>query len=262
MRPAGRAVALAAAAWLLAAPDASALSWGLRPLGADWESARMGAPGELIVEVGAWAPSLLDPGTLGPTEKDMAVFERYRLLPAWPSLRGRYVLQDGNEVLAEVGPLVGGGYRRPFMRADAPWEGEYLQAVLQAGGGFHLPAMLPAVYGRLPLLYERGPVTFHVAPGGYYMLNNQPIVDVGMGVEWRVFAGFSVGGAAKIRMDAKQVTPTAGSWSFGGGARYAWDRFAINLEFQQENGTPAVTKPDPRIEFPMDVLRASVVTVW
>jgi hypothetical protein len=234
---------------------------GLRPLGGDWESGRTVGAGNWVIEGGAFMPMLEDPSGLSPTTEDLEVFQRWQTLPAWPTLRGVYGLSDGNEAVVELGPLVGGAYRRHFLRADAPWPGEYLQALIQLGGGFHLPSLKPMGYIRVPAIYERGAWTFHVGPGGYYMFNQQPIVDVQLGTEVRPLDGLHLGGMARLRMDAKALTPTEGAWSFSGGARYQLgDRWSVQLEASQDAGPPnlAITTPQPRIEFPHLGLRASV----
>ena len=252
-------LALAAAGVLSLALPASADPVGLRPLGGDFESARAIGAGKWVVEAGALVPMLSPVGELN--TDDAAVFQRWQTLPAWPSVRGMYGLPDGNEAVVELGHVVTGGYRRHFLRADAPWPGEYLQAMIQLGGGFHLPAMRPMGYIRFPAIYERGAWTFHLGPGGYYLFNQQPVADVQIGTVVRQLEGLTLGGMARLRMDAKALTPTEGAWSFSGGARYQLgDRWTVQIEGSQDAGPPeiAATTPQPRIEFPMMQVRASV----
>lgn len=274
LRPVAAGLALATALWAAPSPwqlPALADPPGLRPLGGDWESGRTIGRGKWVVEGGVMAPLLDDPGlltsqfedgsTLAPTAEDLEVHQRWQTLPAWPTLRGIYGLDDGNEAVVHLGPVVGGGYRRHFLRADAPWPNEYLQALIQIGGGFHLASLKPMGYIRLPAIYERGNWTFHVGPGGYYLFNQQPIVDVQIGSEVRPLDGFTLGAMARLRMDAKRVTPTEGQWSFGGGARYQWgDRWTVQVEAGRDNGPPMLrdSLALPRIEFPGLNVTASV----
>lgn len=260
-----RPTLLATLAVALAAAPAAADPLGLRPLGGDWESARTVGPGGIVIEAGAWAPQFapLDPESL--SDDDRAVLARWQQLPAWPSLRGIYGLADGNEAVAHLGPIVGGGYRRHFLRAEAPWGGEYLQALIQLGGGFHLASYRPMGYIRLPAIYERGAWTFHVGPGGYYLFNQQPVVEVNLGMEVRPWPQLSLGGHLQSRMDAKKVTPMDGSWSFGGGVRYElFEKWTLQVEATQDSGPPMPegTVLDPRIEFPLQAVRASATYYW
>lgn len=249
------------------AADETATSVGLRPLGGDWESGRTVGAGKWVIEGGLSAPVLDDPAILTgqvssiPSAEDLAVYQRWQTLPAWPVVNGIYGLSDGNEAVVQLGPVVGGAYRRHFLRADAPWPNEYLQALIQLGGGFHLASFKPMGYVRIPAIYERGAWTFHVGPGGYYLFNQQPIVDVQLGAEVRPLDGLHLGGMARLRMDAKRVTPTDGTWSFGGGARYQLgDRWSIQVEATRDNGPPLASDsiPLPVIEFPQLGVRASV----
>jgi hypothetical protein len=233
---------------------------GLRPLGGDWESARTIGPGHWAIEGGAFMP-MLDPLAEELTKDDQSVYQRWTMLPAWPSLRGLYGLPDGNEAELQLGQIISGGYRKQFLRADAPWPGEYLQALIQLGGGFNLVSMRPMGYIRFPAIYERGAWTFHVGPGGYYLFNQQPIVDVQLGAEVRPFEALHLGGLARLRMDAKHMTPTEGTWAFGGGARLQLgDQWSLQVEANKDGGPPnlADSVPMPRIEFSMMTVRASV----
>jgi hypothetical protein len=255
--------ALAIALAVLACPSVARADdavLGLRPLGGDWETGRTIGAGHWAIEGGGMMPQL-SPLDEPLTAADQAVYDRWQMLPAWPSLRGIYGLPDGNEAVVQLGQTISGGYRKQFLRADAPWPGEYLQALIQLGAGFNLAAMRPMGYIRLPAIYERGAWTFHVGPGGYYLFNQQPLVDVQLGAEVRPFGGLALGGMARLRMDAKHMTPTEGSWAFGGGARYQLgDRWTIQVEANQDNGPPALADsvPNPAIEFPMMLYRASV----
>lgn len=261
-RQLGRVWPLAIALAALTAPPALADDTviGLRPLGGDWESARTVGRGHWAIEAGGMVPQL-NPLDSALSTDDQAVYDRWQVLPAWPSLRGLYGLPDGNEAVVQLGQTISGGYRKQFLRADAPWPGEYLQALIQLGGGFNLVSMRPMGYIRFPAIYERGAWTFHVGPGGYYMFNQQPLVDVQVGAEVRPFAGLHLGGLARLRMDVKHLTPTEGTWSFGGGLRYQLgDRWSIQVEANQDNGPPQLQDsiPQPAIEFAMMQYRASV----
>lgn len=239
---------------------------GLRPLGGEWESARTLAPGKWVIEAGAWAPTLGGiPESPAPTEEDLTVYDRFQALPAWPELRGIYGISQDTEAVVHLGTLAGGAYRRHFMRAEAPWGGEYLQGLIQLGGGFHLAAYKPFGYIRFPAIYERGAWTFHVAPGGYYLFNQQPLADVNLGAEVRPWQWLHLGGHARLRMDAKKLTPMDGTWTLSGGARYQiTDQLTVQVEATQDAGPPIVegTTPAPRIEFPLQALRASATYYW
>jgi hypothetical protein len=193
---------------------------------------------------------------------DTEVLQRWTLLPVWPEIRVLHGLADGNEVIVRAGSVVNAGYRKMFLKAEAPWGDEYLQALLQGGVGLHAASLRPMVYANLPGLYHNGPFTLHVAGGGYYLFNDQPIVEGSLGVELRPFSFLDVGGGARLRMDSKKMTPTDGSWSFSGGIRlrpfHGWQ---INVEAGQDVGPPAPsggTPAMPRIEWPLQSVRASV----
>jgi len=244
----------------LTATPATAETLGLRPLGGDYESARTVGNGHYVIEGGVWAPVFADPPETTATQRDFDVLANWRLLPAWPEFRGIYGLGDGNEVVAHIGPIVGGGYRKHFLRAEAPWGGEYLQGLIQLGGGFHLASRLPMGYIRFPGIYEVGAFTFHVAGGGYYLFNQQPMVDVNIGTEYAVWNGLQLGVLAHLRMDSKKITPMDGVWSFGGGARYRiGERFTVQVDVVQDAGPPLLdeARPQPMIEFPHQSVRAS-----
>lgn len=250
---------------LIAAPLAQAQPQGLRPLGGEWESARSMGPGKWVIEAGAWVPTLSLVESPAPTEEDLEVYGRFQALPAWPELRGIYGISEETEAIVHLGTMTGGAYRRHFMRAEAPWGGEYLQGLIQLGGGFHLAAYKPFGYIRFPAIYERGAWTFHVAPGGYYLFNQQPIADVNLGAEVRPWEALHLGGHARLRMDAKKLTPMDGSWTFGGGVRYQLsEQFTVQVEASQDSGPPTVegSTPTPRIEFPLQGLRASATYYW
>jgi hypothetical protein len=253
---------LLGAALLLAAgaAPAAAESLGIRPLGGSQESARTVGVGNWAIEGGAWMPTFTSPpADLG--EDDLKVLDNWQLTPAWPEIRGIYGLPDGNEAVGFVGPVVGGGYRKFFLRADAPWPNEYLQALIQLGGGFHLASRLPVGYIRIPAIFEAGAFTLHLAGGGYYLFNQQPMVDVDAGIELSPWENFQVGGMAKLRMDSKKITPFDGVWSLSGGARYRiGTRIVVQVDAYQDGGPPTfdTSKPDPRIEFPLSALRGSV----
>jgi hypothetical protein len=254
------------AAWLLVgvaialpAGPAAAETLGIRPLGGDYESARTVGIGNWTIEAGAWAPSFTTPDT-SVTAADTAVLERWQALPAWPEVRGIYGLAEGNEVVARLGPVIGGDYRRFFLRAEAPWPDEYLQAMIQIGGGFNLASHLPEGHVRIPAIFEAGAWTLHVAGGGYYNFNNQPIVEADMGLEMSPIPSFQVGALAKLRMDSTKITPFDGVWSFGAGARYRLGlRMVVQADLYQDAGPPvlATTKAVPRVEFPGQGLRVT-----
>jgi hypothetical protein len=238
---------------------------GNRPLGGDGDSARTVGPGGWNVEVGAWQPRI--DATKGANDADeQAILGRYEALPAWPAVRVLYGLPDGNEVTARLGTTVTAGYRKQFLRADAPWGGEYLQGLLQASVGYHLASRRPLVHVSAPGIYEAGPFTLHVAGGGYYLFNDQPIVEGGAGMEYRPWSWLSVGANAHLRMDAKKMTPTDGSWSYGGGIRLQpLDTVAVQVELGQDVGPPdpaGGTPARPRIEWPMQTLRASALVAF
>lgn len=269
-----RRLAVATAAFLLlpAAPAMADPTLGIRPLGGDYESARTVGPGNWAIEGGAWAPQFTDPGHTTDTDADRAILARWQAIPAWPELRGLYGLQDGNEIVADVGPIISGGYRRLFLHADAPWPGEYLQVLFQLGAGIQLSntkqflPFLPAVpnlmgYVRVPAIFEAGPLTLHVAGGGYYLFNNQPIVNGDLGLEFTPFEHFQVGGLVKVDMDSAKITPTDGTWSFGFGARYQiGSRWVVQADVNQDAAPPepASGAPTPRIEYPYQSVRATV----
>lgn len=233
---------------------------GMRPLGGEGEAARTVGAGGWLFEAGGWQPTL-DPGDPANAE-DQAVQSRYWTLPVWPDLRLQHGLSDGNEVIGRVGHVVTAGYRKHFLRADAPWGGEYLQGLLQGSVGFNLLSRRPVVHLSMPGIYEAGPFTLHVAGGGYYLFNDQPIVEGTAGTELRPFSWLSVGATARLRMDAKKVTPTDGVWSFGGGLRIQpWDHLALQVEAGKDAGPPEPTggaAVRPRIEWPLQSLRASL----
>ncbi|MEB3330593.1 MAG: hypothetical protein VKQ33_15310 [Candidatus Sericytochromatia bacterium] len=233
---------------------------GNRPLGADSDAARSVGPGGWIVEVGASQPRI-DAASTPADADEQAILGRYEELPAWPAVRLQHGLPDGNEVLARLGTAVMAGYRRPFLRADAPWGGEYLQALLQASVGYHLVSRRPVVQVMAPGIYEAGPFTLHVSGGGYYLFNDQPVVDGNAGVELRPWSWLSLGVNAHLRMDAKKMTPTDGSWSYGGGLRVQpHEAVSLQVELGQDVGPPdpaGGTPARPRIEWPMQPVRAS-----
>jgi hypothetical protein len=209
--------------------------------------------GHWAVEVNGWVPTFQDPGTLLDNEANAAVFSRWSALPGWPVIHALYALSDENEAVLEAGPRVGGAYRRFFLRAVAPWGGEYLQALIQLGGGFDLASYKPYGYVRFPAMYERGSWTFHVAPGGYYLFNQLPIVEVNLGAEFRPWEPIALGAHTKLRMDAKRLTPQDGTWSFGGGLRWQISEdWAVQLEANQDVGPPMFdpASVQPVIEFP------------
>jgi hypothetical protein len=255
---------LRAAGWTVAvfigmATPAAADTLGIRPLGGDYESGRTVGKGNWAVEGGVWVPTFGAPTTPLSAE-DTAILDNWQVTPAYPEIRGIYGLNDGNEAVAMIGPVIGGGYRRFFLRADAPWPGEYLQALIQLGGGFEIASRKAMGYVRFPAIFEAGPFTLHVAGGGYYLFNNQPIVDADIGMEYTLFEHFQVGAMAKLRMDSAKITPLDGQWSFGGGLRYqVGPRFVIQADLNQDSGPPIVPTalPHPRIEFPFQSLRAS-----
>ncbi|MDB5100906.1 MAG: hypothetical protein JWM80_5327 [Cyanobacteria bacterium RYN_339] len=254
------------AAWLLAglalalpAGPAAAETLGIRPLGGDYESARTVGNGHWTIEGGAWVPSFSAPDS-SVTAADQVVLDRWQQFPAWPEIRGIYGLSEGNEAVAFIGPVIGGAYRRFFLRAEAPWPDEYLQALIQLGGGFNLASHLPEGHIRVPAIFEAGPWTLHVAGGGYYLFNNQPTVAVDTGLEFSPLPDFQVGAMAKLRMDSSKITPFDGIWSFGAGARYRIGlRFVVQADVYQDAGPPTVatSKAVPRVEFPFQGLRAT-----
>ncbi|HEY9723694.1 MAG TPA: hypothetical protein V6D47_16905, partial [Oscillatoriaceae cyanobacterium] len=107
-------------AFLAIARPAAAVPIGLTPLGGDWETARMVGKGNWAVSLRGWMPQLDAPAD-GLSADSLAVYQRWQELPAWPSLIGLYGISDENEAVVELGPNVGGAYRRFFMRAVAPW---------------------------------------------------------------------------------------------------------------------------------------------
>lgn len=244
-----RAAPLALVALLAIARPAAAVPIGLTPLGGDWETARMIGKGHWAVSLRGWMPQF--DSVTGLSTSSQQVLQRWQMLPAWPRVIGLYGLSDENEAVVELGPDVGGAYRRFFMRAVAPWGGEYLQALLQLGGGFNLASEKPYGYIRFPALYERGPWTLHVAPGGYYLFNDQPMVDVNLGLEFRPIEALQFGVHTRLRMDAKQLTPTAGTWAYGAGVRWQLnDDWAIEADAERDPGPPAgASTPNPVIEF-------------
>lgn len=269
-----RAERLAAAAIAiglgLAAGPALAGPIGMRPLGADHDSARTVGDKNWAIEAGGWMPSFDALSGTAATGSD-EVLDRWQQLPAWPRVRAQYGWGDNNELVAALGPELTGGYRKFFIRADAPWGGEYLQALMQFGGGYHLASRKPMAYVKLPAIYERGDWTFHVAGGGYYLFNDQPIVDGDLGMEFRPLPALHLGVNAHLRMDAKKVTPMDGSWSFGGGVRFQPFPWACaQVEVVQDAGppTPKAGEPGgisiarPTIELPHQAVRASVTTYF
>jgi hypothetical protein len=215
--------------------------------------------GHSAIEGGVWVPTFSTP--TGLTTDDTAILNNWQVTPAYPEMRGIYGMKDGNEIVADIGPVIGGGYRRFFMRAEAPWPGEYLQALIQLGGGFEIASRKPMGYIRFPAIFEAGAFTLHIAGGGYYLFNNQPIVDADVGMEYMIFEHLQIGAMAKLRMDSAKITPLDGVWSFGGGARYqVGPRFVIQADVNQDAGPPIVPTalPHPRIEFPFQSLRATV----
>lgn len=260
-----RASALAAALLLGLPAPAIAAPLGMRPLGAEFDAARTVGDGNWAFEGGGWLPSF-DALSDSATEGDRTVYENWQQLPAWPDIRAQYGWGSNNELVAQLGPRTTAGFRKFFIRADAPWGGEYLQALMQFGGGFHVAARKPLMYVKLPAIYERGDWTFHVAGGGYYLFNDQPIVDGDFGMEYRPIPLLSVGGAVHLRMDAKKVTPMDGSWSFGGGLRFTPFPWACaQVEFLKDAGPPTpegAAAPKPRIELPGTGIRASVTTYF
>jgi hypothetical protein len=266
-------LALAALAIFLGAPaPAVAGPIGMRPLGADYDSARTVGEHGWAFEAGGWLPTF-DPLPAGATADTQKVLENWQLLPAWPRVRAQYGWGGNNEVVAAVGPEVTGAYRKFFIRADAPWGGEYLQALMQFGGGYHLASRKPMAYVKLPAIYERGDWTFHVAGGGYYLFNDQPIVDGDFGMEYRPIPWLAIGGNAHLRMDAKKVTPMDGTWTLGGGVRVQpLDWACLQVEVFKDSGPPVpntgtaepngISTARPGVEFPHQAIRASVTTYF
>lgn len=247
----------------LPTPAAHADHWALRPLGGEHESARTVGAGRWGVEVGAWAPSLTgDVTPANPLESE--VLQRWNLLPAWPNIRVMHGLPDGNEIIVRAGSTINAGYRKMFLQAEAPWGDEFLQVLLQGGAGLHVASLRPMVYANLPGMYHNGPFTLHVAGGGYYLFNDQPIVEGSLGIELRPFSFLDLGGGARLRMDSKKMTPQDGSWSYSGGIRLRpWDKWQLQVEAGQDVGPPTPsggTPAMPRIEWPMQTLRASIST--
>ena len=259
------------AAWMgLGAGVAAAGPIGMRPLGAEHDSARTVGDKNWAFEAGGWMPTFEPLPATAATDSD-EVLTRWQQLPAWPRLRAQYGWGDNNEVVAALGPELTAGYRKFFIRADAPWGGEYLQALMQFGGGFHLASRKPMAYVKLPGIYERGDWTFHVAGGGYYLWNDQPIVDGNFGMEFRPLPLLHLGVNAHLRMDAKKVTPMDGTWSFGGGVRFQPLPWACaQVEVLQDAGPPipkvgeatSVSIARPTIEIPHQSVRASVTTYF
>ncbi len=235
---------------------------GMRPLGAHYESARTVGEGHWIAEIGGWMPTF-DEFETPLNTADQEVFDRWQGLPAWPDVRVVYGYQGTSEASLHLGSQVTGAYRRHMLRAEAPWGGEYLQGLLQVGGGYHLASRDFMGYLRLPGIYERGDWTFNVAPGGYYLLNEQPVVEVNAGMEYRPIAEIAVGVNARLRMDSKKISPLDGKWSFGGGARYQiLPRLALQLDAFSDGGPPTgegTQAAKPRIEFPLKAVQASVM---
>src|SRR5688500_8260905 len=124
-----------AEAWCLAmlalglgAAPAAARPIGMRPVGGDFDSARTLGDNNWAFEAGGWLPTFQAlPATA--KEADQEVLDRWQQLPAWPRLRAQYGWGDNNELVAALGPELTGGYRKFFIRAEAPWGGEYLQAL-------------------------------------------------------------------------------------------------------------------------------------
>ena len=233
---------------------------GIRPLGGTWESARTVGIGNWAIEGAVWAPTFSTEGLPTLSSPDQAVLDHWQTLPVWPELRGIYGLGDGNEVSVSLGPDLTGAWRKLFMRAEAPWPDEYLQAMIQLGGGFNLASHLPEGHIRIPAIFEAGAWTLHLAGGGYYLFNNQPIVEGDMGLEMSPIPSFQVGAMAKIRMDSTKITPFDGQWSFGAGARYRLGlRMVIQADLYQDAGPPVLTttKAVPRVEFPYQGLRVT-----
>ncbi|MEB3197356.1 MAG: hypothetical protein VKP62_09150 [Candidatus Sericytochromatia bacterium] len=238
---------------------------GLRPLGGDFESARSIKSGQSLLELGGWMPRFTGDGVAAGQE-DIDVLQRWQEIPAWPDMRLLHGLADGNAVVVRAGSAINGGYRKPFLRAEAPWGEEYLQAWMQAGVGFHLASRRPMVYASLPGIYERGAFTLHVAGGGYYLFNDQPLVEGSLGCEVRPFDWLDLGATARLRMDSKKMTPTDGSWSYGGGLRIRpAPNWGIQLEAGRDVGPPEPaggTPARPRIEFPLESLRAGISVLF
>lgn len=261
--------ALVAASGIGAGP-ALAGPIGMRPLGAEHDSARTVGDKNWAFEAGGWMPTFQSlPATARPEDEE--ILARWQQFPSWPGVRAQYGWGENNELVAALGPELTAAYRKFFIRADAPWGGEYLQALMQFGGGYHLASRKPMMYVKLPGIYERGDWTFHVAGGGYYLWNDQPIVDGNLGIEYRPIPMLHLGVHAHLRMDAKKVTPMDGSWSFGGGVRFQPLPWACaQVEVIQDAGPPTpkpgeasgISTARPIVEIPHQALRASVTTYW
>lgn len=235
----------------VAAPALAADPISMRPLGGDWDAARSMGRGHWTVEVGGMLPQF-DAAPAGSSEDDLDAFDRQFLLPAYPQLRAAIGLPGDQAAFLYLGQWVGAAYRRPFLRADAPWPGESLQAHLQLGAGYHWVNGLPLAFGRAPAMYVRGPLTLHATGGGYYLFNQQPIAEGQLGAELALGWGLSLGGLARLRMDVKKLNPQEGAWTFGGGLRYQLgDEWQLTLEGVRDEGPPvfADSKPLPRLEF-------------
>ncbi|MEB3283986.1 MAG: hypothetical protein VKN33_01700 [Candidatus Sericytochromatia bacterium] len=257
------ALGLAVALSVATPKGALADHWSLRPLGGEHESALTVGRGGWGIEAGAWTPRLgadLPPANALESE----VFQRWNALPSWPEIRVLHGLQDGNEVIVRTGSVVNAGYRKMFLSAEAPWGDEFLQALIQGGVGLHLASLRPMVYANLPGVYHNGPFTLHIAGGGYYLFNDQPIVEGTLGVELRPLSFIDFGAAARLRMDSKKMTPNDGSWSYSGGLRLRpFPRWQLQVEAGQDVGppTPAGGTPAfPRIEWPLQSVRATLST--
>lgn len=235
----------------------------MRPLGSEVDAARSLGIGHWAVEAGGLVPTF-DALAAGSSLEDQAAYARQLWLPAYPQVRAAVGLAGDQAAFAYLGPWIGGAWRRPFLRADAPWPGEALQAHLQVGGGYHWVHGLPMAFGRAPVMYVRGPFTLHGAGGGYYLFNQQPIAEGQLGMEWAFPWGLSLGATARLRMDVKKLNPQDGAWSFGGGLRWqVGEAWQLTLEGLRDEGPPSFTdsKPLPRLEFPQSQVRLGLTYV-
>lgn len=260
------AAALLALGALAHAPAALAAPEGLRPLGLMSLGARGGEPGHLRFELGA---ALRQPGAVsaqGLDADDLAVLARQSALPLWPDLWGAYTLgADGAEAFGHVGEWIGGGYRRPLMKAVAPWPGEDLEAYAQLGAGWHWSAVKPYAELRVPTRYTRGAWTLSIVPGARYAFNQQPLVEVEAGLAYRPWPWLEVAGGTRLKMDAQKLTPTDGTYDFTGGARvWLGERLAVEVTGLQDAGAPlpATSTIDPVVFFPATSVKVAVTSLW
>jgi hypothetical protein len=166
---------------------------------------------------------------------------RIGLSPLWPQISFLTRLTDSNELGGVIGPYSGIVYRKPFLRADAPWMGEYVQVLLQAGTGLDFFTFRPAIHLHAPIGYQVQNLNLNITPGLRYHFNGgQPLVEGIGSLSYRLFDFIELAGLVHLKMDMAKLQPQDGTWGFGGGLRYLFNPDnAIQLSVKQETPPPA-----------------------